>query len=187
MPKCSIEHCTRQSLKRGWCNRHYLRWWTYGDPLFSKTAGKGDLREWILQHRSFSNDECLIWPFGTISSGYAQLRWEGETIRANRLMCALRHGPPPTSKHEAAHNCGNERCVNPDHLRWATPTENQNDRVIHGTSNRGRRQWLAKLDEDKVREIRSSSDSNKELALRFGVSAATIREVRVGRNWAWVE
>src|ERR1035437_4956649 len=28
---CSIEDCKESGSKRGWCNKHYLRWWKYGD------------------------------------------------------------------------------------------------------------------------------------------------------------
>jgi len=30
--ECSIEGCTQPAKTRGWCNKHYLRWWTHGDP-----------------------------------------------------------------------------------------------------------------------------------------------------------
>lgn len=34
--KCSVLECVRPALVRGWCNAHYRRWKTYGDPLGSK-------------------------------------------------------------------------------------------------------------------------------------------------------
>jgi hypothetical protein len=33
---CSIEECTKNAVKRGWCPAHYQRWRTTGDPLGSK-------------------------------------------------------------------------------------------------------------------------------------------------------
>src|SRR5438105_3115867 len=30
---CSIANCSRPVRGRGFCNRHYLKWWQYGDPL----------------------------------------------------------------------------------------------------------------------------------------------------------
>jgi 5-methylcytosine-specific restriction endonuclease McrA len=33
---CSIEGCNTRAHSRGWCNRHYLRWHSHGDPTFTK-------------------------------------------------------------------------------------------------------------------------------------------------------
>jgi hypothetical protein len=49
-----------------------------------------------------------------------------------RLLCEEIYGPPPTSKHQAAHNtpngCVGGLCVNGGHLRWATNQENMQDK-----------------------------------------------------------
>lgn len=29
---CSVKDCHTEAKARGWCNRHYLRWWVHGDP-----------------------------------------------------------------------------------------------------------------------------------------------------------
>lgn len=29
---CSVIGCDKAAKARGWCNRHYLRWWVHGDP-----------------------------------------------------------------------------------------------------------------------------------------------------------
>lgn len=30
---CSVDGCEDSVRVRGWCNRHYLRWYRHGDPL----------------------------------------------------------------------------------------------------------------------------------------------------------
>lgn len=45
----------------------------------------------------------------------------------------------------------------------------------------------AKLDEDKVREILTSSDSNVVLAARLGVSVSTIKAARARATWSQVK
>ncbi|MFH1425991.1 MAG: hypothetical protein ABIG66_01000 [Candidatus Kerfeldbacteria bacterium] len=30
---CSVEGCTSRTQTRGFCSKHYQRWWKYGDPL----------------------------------------------------------------------------------------------------------------------------------------------------------
>lgn len=34
---CAIEGCETPSKTRGWCNKHYKRWLTHGDPLVVKS------------------------------------------------------------------------------------------------------------------------------------------------------
>lgn len=33
--ECSVPGCTDDAMVRGWCNKHYIRWRKYGDPLQS--------------------------------------------------------------------------------------------------------------------------------------------------------
>lgn len=41
----------------------------------------------------------------------------------------------------------------------------------------------ARLDMEKARAIRASSDNDTELAEQYGVSRETIRQIRLGRTW----
>lgn len=68
-------------------------------------------------------------------------------MNAHRLMCVFVNGDCPPDKNEAAHSCGNRKCVNPAHLRWATYEENGADKIIHGT-NRG---WKHPTEKSLVR------------------------------------
>ncbi len=47
-PNCAIDGCDSPVQARGWCNRHYLRWWRHGDPN--------------TQHRAWNqqSDSCTI-------------------------------------------------------------------------------------------------------------------------------
>lgn len=40
---CKFEACDGNYLARGWCRKHYLRWWRYGDPnaVHKSDGGKG--------------------------------------------------------------------------------------------------------------------------------------------------
>jgi hypothetical protein len=135
-------------------------------------------------------DECLIWPFSKNHYGYGRISIDGTEHIVSRLVCKDAHGPPPTRGHEAAHSCGNGHlaCVAKRHLSWKTRTENQTDRVSHGTSNRGERQWKSKLTEADAIEIRSLSKSKtgKELAAQFMVSQTTISRILSGKRWGWL-
>lgn len=143
-------------------------------------------RQWLEAKRFHSDDACLIYPFalGTGGYGIVTLGGTGKTVPAHRLMCGIAHGPSPSAQHEAAHKCGNPSCVNPKHLRWATPKENMADCVDHGTDPVGEKGSAAKLSLAGVALIRASSASQQELADAFGVSTRTIRNVKSGRTWS---
>lgn len=87
---------------------------------------------------NYEGDDCLTWPFPTNSNGYGALTINKKYFIVSRLLCTKVYGDPPTRAHQAAHSCGKGHlgCVAKSHLRWATPAENQADRIIHGTMRR---------------------------------------------------
>ncbi|NNH67785.1 hypothetical protein [Rhizobium laguerreae] len=134
--------------------------------------------------------DCLFWPFGRGRDGYGRV-WDGEkTTIASRYVCELAHGAPPTPKHDAAHSCGkgHEGCIAPGHLEWKTPTQNQADRIIHGTHSRGERNVRAKITDDEAREILALKGVEPQSALvkRFGVSQTTVSKIQCGKSWPWL-
>lgn len=81
-------------------------------------------------------DECIEWPYSLTPNGYTRTVYNGVRTSAHRVTLELAGGPPPTPEHFAAHApliCHNPKCVNPRHLRWATPKENVHDKAIDGT------------------------------------------------------
>jgi hypothetical protein len=190
--RCAVLGCERQGrFVRGYCMAHYERWRKYGDPLGGGCL-KGDPVMFLLASLRHLDDACLIWPYARLSNGYASVLYEGRSQIASRVVCRLASGEPPTSRHEAAHSCGqgHRGCINPKHLYWATPEQNQADRVVHGTSNRGERQWASKLTEGDVRRIRKlfvDGWTNKEIAELFDVEPTTVRMIRTGASWAWLD
>ncbi len=150
--------------------------------------GKGKTYSWLVDHLAFQRDCCLTWPFST-TRGYGHLQYRGERYAAHRLMCELVWGIPPTPQHQAAHSCGkgHEGCVNPLHLSWKEPIDNQRDKQIHGTAYRGGKKW--KLTPVQVLEIRSlkGSKTQDELAEIYGVGRQNIGAILTGRSWTKVK
>lgn len=94
-------------------------------------------------------------------------------------------GPRP-SEHQGAHGDGDPSNNRLDNLRWATVSENQKDRVLHGTSNRGEQCGAAKLTPADVVAVRESRKPDGDLATLLGVSPRTINDIRHHRTWRHV-
>jgi hypothetical protein len=188
---CSIEGCNKRARRRGWCNAHYHRWSSHGDPLGGGTA-TGAARNFLESVAlPYEDDDCLIWPFGRIKNGYAYVKADGMMRPTHRVLCELAHGPSPSPHYEAAHSCGNGHlgCVNPRHVRWATHTENMHDAITHGTTTRGSKNPANKLDDNDVRRIRKlrGSASQRAIAAEYGVAQGTIHDIQRRRTWGWLE
>lgn len=72
-------------------------------------------------------------------------------------------------------------------LCYGTRRQNHDDAVRLGKHARGERNHFAILTKAAVRSIRVSKDSYAVLAARYGVSKATILNVRNGRTWRWLD
>lgn len=181
---CSMEGCERAHRARGFCDAHLQRYYRSGDPKGSGKAVWGEGLKWIEGHKDYAEQGCLIWPFGR--GGYPAVYVNGKKVWAHRYMCELAHGAPPSDRHEAAHSCGrgNFGCIAPLHLRWATPEQNSADKRLHGTSNQGARNPMAKLDEQKVREIRAATGKHKDIAKAFGIARGTVGDIKAKKRWA---
>jgi hypothetical protein len=187
---CSVQDCGKRHYGEGYCQSHWLRWKKHGSPTGGRIPpGEASrfLREVVL---AAQQDDCLRWPYATCR-GYGQIRLGGKALYVHRVVCQEVYGEPPTSAHQAAHKCGrgHEACVNPRHLQWSTPSENNIDKLDHGTHNRGERQWKAKLTESQARDIRALAgvETRRETAERFGVSESAIANIQIGRAWQWLD
>lgn len=107
--------------------------------------------------------------------------------QVHRLVATAFHGPPPLG-HECNHKDG--RCTHnaASNLEWMT--RQQNIRHAHSIGlmrHSGSRNPTAKLTEAQVLEIRERTQSTRqELAEMFGVSVASITDIRVRRTWAHI-
>lgn len=184
---CAVDNCDKPARTAGLCVAHYKRKWRHGDPLGGQ-RDRGIPLQWVRDHVSYKGDECLIWPFARMKNGYGSIGAGGKVHIVSRLMCEMVNGPPVMASHHAAHSCGNGRggCVNPNHLRWATPTENSLDRFQHGTMPTGEQHHRAKLTDEAVSHIRAMKGRvvQRELAEQYGVTRSLISMVQSGKHWA---
>lgn len=129
--------------------------------------------------------------------------WEsglGKLKPVHFLVAVTFHGPRPTPKHDAAHADGNKENNHYLNIRWATRSENERDKIMHGRSNQGRRNGSARLTDEQVREIRvlaaslpRSSGGGRikkgtwpALAKEYGVTASCLYQVINGLRWTHI-
>lgn len=129
---------------------------------------------------------------GWFHQGYPMVALtEGDRTRrtyTHRLVCEAFNGPPPSEKHEVAHNDGEPGNIHYRNLRWATHAENEADKIEHGTAPIGEKHGSAKLTADQVMKIRAANDPNLgDLARKYGVSRATVCIIRKGKIWRHLE
>lgn len=190
---CSIAGCYKESIGRGWCSTHYQRWMRHGDaefPVIEKHP-RGTSLIYLQEIAAKCTDSaCLTWPFYRMPDGRGQVCYHGKRMQAHRATCIEAHGPPPTEKHEAAHNCGkgHEACVNGSHLQWKTKLENEADKIIHETLLTGEKHNMVKLTEQQALEImkKGKTCSATPLAKKYGVSIQAIYDIRQGRTWRYL-
>jgi len=188
---CSIPDCSKTHYGHGFCEMHYRRLRTHGDPLKTVRASIGEhqrfYREVVLQ---YAGGECLIWPYSRDTGGYGLMNVNGRLATVSRKLCDEVNGAPPTPEHEAAHSCGkgSEGCVTKAHLSWKTSKENKADMLTHGTHSRGERSHLARITEEQARKILSSKgkETQQETADRFGIARATVSCIQTGKRWSWL-
>lgn len=107
----------------------------------------------------------------------------------SRLVAEAFIGMAPSDKHQCAHNDGDKINNHYTNLRWATVSENQMDRVQHGTSNRGERFGRSRLTTKDVLAIKKELIDGvkpRELAERFNVAETTIKSIKSGKSWSWL-
>lgn len=129
------------------------------------------LRQWIKDASRSETDECLPWPFKLDMKGYPYAKHKNRAYRPTRLMCRISNGSVPAELNHAAHLCGNRACMNPRHLVWATPKENESHKRLHGTV--GSRISDATVAEI-IRQFATGNYTLSELGRRYGVSHMTI-------------
>jgi hypothetical protein len=135
-------------------------------------------------------DACWPWKSNKNNSGYGNVPAviAGKRTGAHRHAFKLHHGTDP-GEFSVCHDCDRRECGNPNHLWSGTQRDNMMDAIRKGryvAVAPGEYHPMAKLSDDKVREILTTGEDAATLAERFGVTKTTIQSVRKGKTWRHV-
>lgn len=138
--------------------------------------------------------ECWEWTASLNTDGYGQFAFYPENwgkkvnFQAHQLSYYFKHRTLPEGMC-VCHKCDNPRCTNYHHLFLGTNADNMHDRDAKGRHRavKGEENWMAKLTESKVQEIRILRFVGKlgisELAARFDLTQSGIKGIVYGYNW----
>lgn len=136
--------------------------------------------------------------------GYGQLSVWPNTYLAHRIAYALTKGPIPAGLF-VLHRCDNPPCVNPAHLWLGTARDNSADMVAKGRAASGDRHPMvyrpelrrpgelnssARITAADVREIRerfARGESQRVLAIEFGLTKSYLGQITRGERWKHLE
>lgn len=134
-------------------------------------------------------------PYSDPETGYQMVKLcdgpqKTKHIRVHILVCTAFHGPKPGPKYHVAHWDGDNGNNRKGNLRWATASENAQDQIRHGRTQQGVKNVNAKLDPDKVREIRrraAMGESGLSISKSYKISPSSACHVINRETWKHVE
>jgi hypothetical protein len=124
------------------------------------------------------------------TTGYVMVHLYVDRVRTPKLVHALVAeafiGPRPPGA-EVRHGDGQKQNCHADNLSYGTHSENENDKLLHGTRHRGESSVSAKLTEADVLKIRSLRGvPQQELADTYGVTFSNISAIQLRKSWRHV-
>lgn len=125
----------------------------------------------------------------TLVGKYYSVRPLGKSIRVHHLVLLAFVGPRPPgmlARHFPDRTPTNNSLAN---LSWGTNSQNQMDRVTHGTDMRGEKHFATTLTDDIVRQIRqehAAGLSCRQLGKKHQIHYATAARIVRRESWAHV-
>lgn len=187
---CYIENCGGKVNAYGLCKKHYRRIKTHGTPNGGKYSRDTLENRFWRQVDKKSDNECWIWSGTKNKKGYGCIiKDDGSRKRhlAHRASYIINKGEIPDGLY-VLHSCDNPSCVNPNHLRVGTQSENIKEAFDKGRKVQpilfGEKNPKSKLTIEQVKFIKANPQlGHKHIADMFCLSPNCIRGVRIGRTW----
>ena len=135
-------------------------------------------RFWANVDRSKGIKECWPWIGYRWRGGYGRFKFKGDTFIATHISLSLSGRPSTKIRTLALHACDHPWCVNPKHLRWGTPHDNNMD----CKKRKGRKRWptskLPIFQRHQICDLYAKGNlTQTDLAIKFQVSQCYISKI----------
>jgi hypothetical protein len=119
--------------------------------------------------------------FGVLNEGRYQLTYKGRMYKVHRLVCEAFAGPSPFPGAVVMHMDEDATNNAASNLRWGTQRENLAAPGFRAYLRR--RSCKPKINREQAAIIKYSGRPCAQLAREFGISPATVSNIRAGRSW----
>lgn len=133
---------------------------------------------------------CIDNPSELLTEAHPRTKLDGKSIQVSHSVYMKANGLTRTDLvgKVIMHTCDNPRCINIEHLVLGTQADNVKDMWAKGRQGvkgmPGTSHPLSRLTDTIVLEIRANKTAlGKSLAIKYGVSVATISMIRAGKIW----
>ena len=134
-----------------------------------------------------SKEQCWEWTGAKNNAGYGNMKVNGKYVNSHRVSYELNNKKKIKEGLFICHHCDNPSCVNPNHLFSGTPLENDADKVKKRRHVFGMKHPRAKLVDQDIIKIKSSSGPHKYIADEYGVSRRLIGMIKQGSIWKHIK
>ena len=127
---------------------------------------------------------CWIWTAAKLWFGHGAFTVNGKMLRAHRVSFEIANGSIAEGMY-VCHRCDVPPCINPKHLFEGSSADNSRDMALKGRAahQHGELHGASKLTDEAVRQIRDSTEKQKDLAARHRVSRALICLIKSRKVW----
>ena len=126
--------------------------------------------------------DCLEYKRGDRKLAYSTVGFKGLDHKTYILCHEANSMRKRGEKEVILFTCSNKYCINSLHLRFGTRKESAALCVTNGGGKKG-----MKLNPDKVRKIRASDKTSKEISEEYGINERYVREILSRDKWGHVE
>lgn len=127
--------------------------------------------------------ECIEWTGARNAKGYGWRTVGNKQVLAHRHAFEAAYGKLPKEA-SLLHICDNPACINLDHLRAGSHSDNMRDMAAKG------RHAQSKLSSDDVRDMRRKvlreNNTARSVAKHYGVTPSLVSMIVYGRCWSYV-